>query len=310
MNFRVVAQRVSAENKALYKNYEQLIEKKLAIYIKDRDFIVKVSEKFDTTTNVEFSTDGRMRGLYDQLPGIPDASSFFAPTRRDTIKSDSINKIADDIAIPRIRKYLNIELIVSSKYKDEDVQFIKDLIKMVVPVNEEKGDRISVVTRRFPKINKSDNDSLADDSVINKTDTVFTPAPETAAQDKSGPVFNNTITNTNDAPAKDSSSTNFSNLISSTTTEKYLPYLILGFLLLVIVGLLIFLLVRQKKNNNQSEDRNYKNNYSYNENRPNSPLGDQAGKSKTEQVEDQKQVIISHFIKSPKAVSAIIELKL
>jgi hypothetical protein len=94
------AQSNNSKGPAVYQTYEQLVRNKLALYIKDRDFIVKVYERFDTTESVEFNSNNRTPSLFDQLPGIPDASLFL----KDSFQRDSAFQRIENVGkIPKCR---------------------------------------------------------------------------------------------------------------------------------------------------------------------------------------------------------------
>ena len=291
------AQSNNSKGPAVYQTYEQLVRNKLALYIKDRDFIVKVYERFDTTESVEFNSNNRTPSLFDQLPGIPDASLFL----KDSFQRDSVFQRIEKLRLPIIQKYLGVELIVSDEYTDEDRRFIKDFIKMVIPIDESRGDRIIIITRKFPALKKNISDSIPTDSSSSKQyhSTTDNPKNETKGQ-----VFNNTNSSTNNYDAKDSTNRSSFDSITSQQPERYILYSILGFSLLFCSIAVVLYFYSLKKNIDKLRP-NINAHNDIEEKQPNvSSLSSQGSPQKNTTPNEQ---IVSYFIKSPKAISAIIE---
>ncbi len=297
---RQVNAQINRPDADIINNYEVLIESKLSAYIHERDFMVKVGIQQDTIVEFAPTAASGFNQQFGTLPGIPDATGFYTPAQT----LDTLTQEASFKKVYRVRKYLKTEIIVSNRYDSIDMAFIKDLVKMVIPYNESKGDRIVIKSRKFPKW-KPETDMEANPEL----DPLLQTPEDLAASNpvSGGPVYNNSINNNESKATTDSVSYAAAPVATSVFAPSNLPILLLGILLVLVVGLILYLILTRQKSKKKKKH--------FDEN----PLKEKQEKGAivlpnppAEQIntEEEKKLFTSYFIKSPKAISEIIENEL
>lgn len=275
---------------------EAAVIKKLAPFLRERDYVVHISYHTDTLRESASASDLNIREDFGELPGIYNPSYFLKD--RDTLPQTA--------SVPRVRyrKSKLVEVVLSDIYDDRDVAFIRDLVRMSLPLNERKGDSIAVYERKFPKI-PFQSDLLARDSTVDSNTTAAASLPGYSFPN--GPVYNNTFTSPSAAPSTNRVDSERNTVTQQTAgtqlwSDYNLPFMLLALLMLLIIGLLIWVLVSSRSARNADNKQDFHQQWH----------AMQAAEKKEEsngngEVEEQRQQLISYFIKNPRSVADVIE---
>ncbi|MES2780267.1 MAG: FliG C-terminal domain-containing protein [Bacteroidota bacterium] len=273
------------QDEVVHRNsHEETITSALLPYISEKDFIVHVTYKMDSIQEFVLRSDTFTDHYYKNLPGILDISRFF-PQQKDS-PAYSGNKVSRI----RLRKSKIVEVLLSDAYGGSDVSFIANLIKIAVPFNEKKGDSIIISTVRFPKWQDLSQELQKKDSIDNWYKDIKVP-PMAA-----GPTYNNTVNTTE--PRKNSDPSDNKPAVSGKDGNDNIFQLALIASLLLIIGLLAYLAIKMSGKKKGKVDKKNKQ----------EPTKPEPGLPPVQtHTEAEKQQMIALFIKSPKAISSIIE---
>lgn len=148
MGTAIWAQDIAPEYKqsaTLGKRYDLLLDRQLAQYFQPGSFVVQSKVYLEEVlTPVEFENGARLFDGQEALPGLP------------IMPKDSMQRYHDSLLVSRYRKdfelkYVDINIIVDTRYSASEIEFIQDFVKMTANLDEARGDRVKVNRRPFPK---------------------------------------------------------------------------------------------------------------------------------------------------------------
>lgn len=133
------------QSATLGKRYDLMLSRQLAQYFQPGSFVVQSKVYLEEVlTPVEFENGARLFDGQEALPGLP------------VVAKDSAQRYQDSLLVSRYRKdfelkFVEINIIVDTRYSASDLAFIQDFVKMTANLDESRGDRVKLNRRPFPK---------------------------------------------------------------------------------------------------------------------------------------------------------------
>jgi len=203
-------------------SYEVIVKQELAKFFSPGTFVVDVNILQGSIEVIKPSNKPNIKKKMGRLPGMPVLPKSIEETTPTDTNSNYIFSIEEV-------DYLDVSVLVDTTFNDTDLDFIKSLVRSIIPIDETKGDIVNVKRAVFPKQQESNQ-------------AISTPTPTL-----SNP-------NANQPPAYNPPNTENKTDDSGKLDQNILLYALLFILLicLVIIVFIVFLLYRRSKQNNNS----------------------------------------------------------
>lgn len=265
-------------------SYEIIVKQELAKFFNPGTFVVDINILQGSIEVIKPSNKPNIKKKMGRLPGmpvLPKSIEESTPTDTNTNYIFSIEEV----------DYLDVSVIVDTTYNDTDLDFIKSLVRSVIPIDDTKGDIVKVKRAVFPKPQEQ--------AYVDRQNSVSAPA---RVEPNQQPNYSQPST-----PAKESE--------KSDNTQNILLYALLFLLVicLVIIVFVVFLLYRRSKQNNQlipKEDKQDDKKNKENELSLVYPRDEIKSSPQTEDIinyEFNRQHVITSVISNPKDVAAMLE---
>lgn len=265
-------------------SYEIIVKQELAKFFSPGTFVVDINIFQGSIEVIKPSNKPNIKKKMGRLPGmpvLPKSIEESTPTDTNTNYVFSIEEV----------DYLDVSVLVDTTFNDTDLDFIKSLVRSVIPIDETKGDIVSVKRAVFPK---SQDQIFLDRQIASSSAT----KPAVTQQ----PSYTQ--------PINESKNTNEPDI-----SQNILLYALLLILVicLVIIVFVVFLLYRRTKQSNlitpkkeiidESKNKDNELNLVY-------PRDDLKSSPQTEDIinyEFNRQHVITSVISNPKHVASMIE---
>ncbi len=207
-------------------SYEVIVKQELAKFFSPGTFVVDINILQGSIEVIKPSNKPNIKKKMGRLPGMPVLPKSIEETTPTDTNSNYIFSIEEV-------DYLDVSVLVDTTFNDTDLDFIKSLVRSIIPIDETKGDIVRVKRAVFPKPQESNQ---------------IIPAP-VAAQSKPDP---------NQYPTYNSQPTENKAAETEKPEQNILLYALLFILLicLVIIVFVVFLLYRRSKQNNNNSNSN------------------------------------------------------
>lgn len=267
-------------------SYEVIVKQELAKFFSPGTFVVDINILQGSIEVIKPSNKPNIKKKMGRLPGMPVLPKSIEETTPTDTNSNYVFSIEEV-------DYLDVSVLVDTTFNDTDLDFIKSLVRSVIPIDETKGDIVRVKRAVFPKPQESNQ-------------VVSTPIP---SQSRPEPE---------QYPAYNTPNTDNKNTETEKPEQNILLYALLFILLicLVIIVFVVFLLYRRSKQNNN----NYSNNHEDAKDDKKSNKDDELNlvypreelksSPQTEDIinyEFNRQHVITSVISNPKDVAAMLE---
>lgn len=268
-------------------SYEVIVKQELAKFFSPGTFVVDINILQGSIEVIKPSNKPNIKKKMGRLPGMPVLPKSIEETTPTDTNSNYVFSIEEV-------DYLDVSVLVDTTFNDTDLDFIKSLVRSVIPIDETKGDIVKVKRAVFPKPQE-----------LNQSDRVIQTSPTTKSEPNPYPNYNLPNTDNNSKEKEDN-------------TQSILLYALLFILLicLVIIVFVVFLLYRRSKQNNNTatkeEPKEEKKQEKKQENELSIvyPRDEIKSSPQTEDIinyEFNRQHVITSVISNPKDVASMIE---
>ncbi len=268
-------------------SYEVIVKQELAKFFSPGTFVVDINILQGSIEVIKPSNKANIKKKMGRLPGMPVLPKSIEETTPTDTNSNYIFSIEEV-------DYLDVSVLVDTTFNDTDLDFIKSLVRSVIPIDETKGDIVKVKRAVFPKAQESNQVITAPIPLQSKPEAIQYP--------------NNNTPNTENKSAD-----------TEKPEQNILLYALLFILLicLVIIVFVVFLLYRRSKQNNNNNSNN-NNDVQKEEKKSNKddelsivyPREELKSSPQTEDIinyEFNRQHVITSVISNPKDVAAMLE---
>ncbi len=266
-------------------SYEVIVKQELAKFFSPGTFVVDINILQGSIEVIKPSNKPNIKKKMGRLPGMPVLPKSIEETTPTDTNSNYIFSIEEV-------DYLDVSVLVDTTFNDTDLDFIKSLVRSIIPIDETKGDIVRVKRAVFPKPQESNQ---------------IIPAP-VAAQSKPDP---------NQYPTYNSQPTENKAAETEKPEQNILLYALLFILLicLVIIVFVVFLLYRRSKQNNNNSNSNDDSKEEKKSNKEDElslvyPREEIKSSPQTEDIinyEFNRQHVITSVISNPKDVASMLE---
>lgn len=265
-------------------SYEIIVKQELAKFFSPGTFVVDINILQGSIEVIKPSNKPNIKKKMGRLPGmpvLPKSIEESTPTDTNTNYVFSIEEV----------DYLDVSVLVDTTFNDTDLDFIKSLVRSVIPIDETKGDIVKVKRAVFPKSQEQ-----------NFLDRQIAASAPARAEPKQQPDYTQPNTTNNNQEKKDD-------------TQNILLYALLFLLVicLVIIVFVVFLLYRRTKQNNPIVNKEEKPEEKKNKDAELNlvyPRDEIKASPQTEDIinyEFNRQHVITSVISNPKDVAAMLE---
>lgn len=214
-------------------SYEVLVKQELSKFFDPSTFVVDINLLQGNIEVIKPSNKPSIKKKMGRLPGMPVLPKSIQETNPTDTNQDYVFSIEEV-------DYLDVSILVDTTYNDTDLDFIKSLVRSIIPIDESKGDVVRLKRAVFPKLE------------LNAGDKAILPSPQL----NQNPNPNNYPTYNQPAAENPKQETN-----EKSGNEDLMLYALLLILLicLIIIVFVVFLLYRRSKQNiNRNDDANEK----------------------------------------------------
>ncbi len=198
-------------------SYEVIVKQELANFFSPGTFVVDINILQGSIEVIKPSNRPNIKKKMGRLPGMPVLPKSIEETNPTDTNSNYVFSIEEV-------DYLDVSVLVDTTFNDTDLDFIKSLVRSVIPIDETKGDIVKVKRAVFPK-------------------------PQESNQAIAAPIPTQIKPEANQYPNNNPPITEEKNTETDKTDPNILLYALLFILLicLIIIVFVVFLLYRRSK---------------------------------------------------------------